>query len=209
MTDVRRLKYAFRLTHIDNIPHIVKYGLTHVASHNANPDYRTIGNSQIISRRQNKMIAAIERTVGSYIPLYLGNRSEMLYVVQHNYIESLRIPAGELIHCVVSLDELNRNHIKCLFTDGNAASSITTFYDGSKLSLIDQYIRYEDVYARNWNDKSDTDLRRRKQAELLLSDDLPSNFIAGYVVYDTNAKEKLLSYGIPNGKVIVKPDYYF
>ncbi len=35
--------YIYRMTHIDNIPHILKYGITHKNSKNANPHYKAIG----------------------------------------------------------------------------------------------------------------------------------------------------------------------
>lgn len=39
----------FRMTHIDNIPHILKYDITHKSSKNANPVYITIGDKSLIS----------------------------------------------------------------------------------------------------------------------------------------------------------------
>lgn len=37
------LKYAFRITHIDNIPYIEKYGITSAYSHLRDPGYISIG----------------------------------------------------------------------------------------------------------------------------------------------------------------------
>lgn len=45
------LKYAFRITHIDNIPHIIQYGLVRADSPNRNPDYVSIGDTQVIHLR--------------------------------------------------------------------------------------------------------------------------------------------------------------
>jgi len=31
--------YLFRMTHIENIPHVLKFGITHASSINANPNF--------------------------------------------------------------------------------------------------------------------------------------------------------------------------
>jgi len=45
------LKYAFRISHIDNIPHIMQYGLVKADSPNRNLDYVSIGDMQVIHLR--------------------------------------------------------------------------------------------------------------------------------------------------------------
>jgi hypothetical protein len=42
MSDLSKT-YLFRMTHIENIPHILRHGITHFSSHNANPDFVPIG----------------------------------------------------------------------------------------------------------------------------------------------------------------------
>lgn len=44
------------MTHIDNVPHILRYGITHRLSLNANQNYIPIGDSSIINKRNNKLI---------------------------------------------------------------------------------------------------------------------------------------------------------
>jgi hypothetical protein len=41
----------FRIVHIQNIPHILIHGITHVNSANANPNFVSIGNTNLISKR--------------------------------------------------------------------------------------------------------------------------------------------------------------
>lgn len=41
------------MTHIDNVPHILRYGITHRLSRNANQNYIPIGDSSIINKRNN------------------------------------------------------------------------------------------------------------------------------------------------------------
>ena len=77
------LKYAFRITHIDNIPHIIQYGLVRADSPNRNPDYVSIGDTQVIHLRGERTVKGYR--LNDFVPFYLGPRSPMLYVIQHGY----------------------------------------------------------------------------------------------------------------------------
>jgi hypothetical protein len=44
-----RKVYLFRMTHIENISHILKCGITHQTSENNNPDYIPIGDGGLIA----------------------------------------------------------------------------------------------------------------------------------------------------------------
>jgi len=46
-------KYLYRITHIDNIPHIVSNGITLPDSPNSNANYKTIGDRSLINTRKN------------------------------------------------------------------------------------------------------------------------------------------------------------
>jgi hypothetical protein len=74
----------YRMTHIENIPHILQYGITHRNSPNANPDYVTVGDKSLIDKRNTKQVS-IENdgtiVLGDFIPFYFGVRMPMLYVI--------------------------------------------------------------------------------------------------------------------------------
>lgn len=198
------LKFAFRITHIDNIPHILKYGLVRASSPNHADNYVSIGDSQVIDRRKGIV------KLGDCVPFYLGPRSPMLYVIQNGYNGVKRRKPTEIVYCVVLLADLIGDNIDCIFTDGHALSYLTKYYDKEYLVDIDNIINYDDVYATQWNaNEYDTDIKRRKEAELLVKDDLPISYIRGFVVYDNVAKGKLMSQGVPENKIAVKPNYYF
>lgn len=82
------------------------------------------------------------------------------------------------------------------------------FY-GNLLDKVDEYVHYNEVFAYRWDDDENLDLKRRKEAELLLKNDLPAQYIKGFVVYNIEAKQLLLSMGVNEKKVVVKPNYYF
>lgn len=46
----------YRMTHIDNIPHILEYGITHKHSKNKNEGFVAIGDQSLISNRNTKEV---------------------------------------------------------------------------------------------------------------------------------------------------------
>lgn len=62
------------------------------------------------------------------------------------------------------------------------------------------------VILQYWNIENDLELKRRKEAELLVKDDLELQFVRGYVVYNDAAKQRLKRAGIAENRIVVKPD---
>lgn len=203
----KALKYAFRITHIDNIPHIVRNGIVKADSPLRDDNYVSIGDRQVIRVRTE--MAVDDRRISDYIPFYFGPRSPMLYVIQHGYNGVQRVEPWNIVYCVIRLDDVVNNNIDCVFTNGHALSKITTFFPKECLIGIDDIVKYDDVYSSQWDIETDIDLKRRKEAELLIKNDLPPQFIKGFVVYNEEAKQKMMMMGIDENKVVVAPGYYF
>lgn len=203
----KALKYAFRITHIDNIPHIVLNGIVRADSPLRDDNYVSIGDRQVIRVRTE--MAVDDRRISDYIPFYFGPRSPMLYVIQHGYNGVQRVEPWNIVYCVIRLDDVVNNNIDCVFTNGHALSKITTFFPKECLIGIDDIVKYDDVYSSQWDIETDIDLKRRKEAELLIKNDLPPQFIKGFVVYNEEAKQKMMMMGIDENKVVVAPGYYF
>ena len=201
-----KIRYGFRITHIDNIPYINDMGFELPSSEYASPTYKPIGDSEIIGKRNTKIK---EYDLAQSIPFYFGPRSVMLYVIQHGYNGVKKQNPEDIVYCVIKIEELIANNIECLFTDGHALSALTDFYTHDKLTEINSIISHDDVYARYWISETDTDLKRRKEAELLIKHSLPPNYICGYVVYNEQAKLRLIHYGIDVNRIIVNSEYYF
>ena len=201
------LKYAFRITHIDNIPHIVRCGLVRADSPLRDENYVSIGDKQVIDLRGERVVNGYR--LNDYVPFYLGPRSPMLYVIQHGYNGVKRVEPEKIVYCVLRLDDLIKDDINCIFTDGHALSALTSYYTKDKLPQIDQIIKFDDVYSSQWNVEEDIDLKRRKEAELLVNCDLPAQYVRGYVVYNKEAKDQLIGYGIAAEMIVVARNYYF
>jgi len=52
-------------------------------------------------------------------------------------------------------------------------------------------------------------LKRRKEAEFLVLGDISPIGILGYIVCNEASKSKMMSFGIEEVKIHIKPDYYF
>lgn len=203
---MKKIEYGFRITHIDNIPYIDKTGFVLADSQFASKNYVSIGDPNVIEKRKIK-INGINLT--KYIPFYFGPRSVMLYVIQNGYNGVKKQNAEDIVYCVIKITDLIDNKTNCIFTNGHALNAFTSFYPHTSLAQLNDIVSYDDVYARYWKDDDDTDLKRRKEAELLIKEELPKEFIRGYVVYNREAKSKLLKFGIDEKKIEINPNYYF
>lgn len=203
----------YRMTHIDNIPHVLQYGIVHRSSPNRSSCFVSIGDKSLIDYRNTKSVFVGSKTIvlGDFIPFYFGVRMPMLYVIQHggNYVEKAR-KAEEIVYVVVPLKEIVESGSLYYFSDGHATDSLTTFYDANDIKELPSIIDWDAVKSRFWSgDGIETDIKRRKQAEFLVKEDLPANSIVGFVCYNDNAKSKLVSYGIVDNIIKVFPNAYY
>lgn len=204
----------YRMTHIENIPHILKYGIVHNNSQNRNPQFVSIGDKSLITFRQTKQVSVYNDgviTLGDYIPFYFGVKMPMLYVIQHggNYVEQARDP-DSIIYIVVSLQKIIKLKYIFYFSDGHATDNITTIYQSNKVSQIPNIIDWSAVTAKQWSGNIiDRDIKRRKQAECLIKNDINPNAIVGFVCYSQVSKNRLIEMSIKPDKIKIYPKAYY
>lgn len=204
--------YIYRITHIDNIEGILRYGITRRSSP-VHTEYRSIGNTDIIHARDEKIIPVNPSGhIGEYIPFYLGPRSPMLYNIVNGFgVE--KIPCRDIVYIVTSLVAIRDNGIPFVFTDGNARACVTSFFateEWDKLAELD----WELLYSQWWRDTDeDPDRKRRKQAECLIKQDLSVDMISCFCVYDEVARDRVVSivqdFDGPQTSVIIKKSWYY
>jgi hypothetical protein len=207
MVDLSKV-YLFRMTHIENIPHILQYGITHVQSLQANKSYTAIGDDSLISNR-NEFILPNGKKLGEYVPFYFGTRMPMLYVIQKGLNKVKITPAEHIVYCISSVEQMLRHGIDFVFTNGHAIEKFSSFYDASDIEKIESLIDKEAISSMYWKDGNDLDKKRRKQAEFLVSEDISKEVILGFAVYNEAAKDKLIAFGIVEGKIVIREKYYF
>jgi len=202
------LKYVYRMVHIQNIAYISKVGIVHRDSEKADPNYVNLGDISVINRRKQIKLGN-GRYISDYIPFYFGMRTPMLYVIQNGFNGVKKVSPEDIVYIVVKIQDLIDNKVKCVFTDGHAIEKSSNLYNAEYLSEIDNIISEADVKAQYWSGVEDTDLKRRKEAELLVEEDLEPSLICGYVVYNDDAKNILIGQGIAANKIEVRSNYYF
>lgn len=196
------------MTHIENIPHIIQNGITHRESEHSNKKYRTIGDNSLISTRD-KFSLPNGDLLGDFIPFYLGLRTPMLYVIQNGYNGVTSIHPSKIVYCVSSIQKIIDMEIDFVYTDGHATDSFTKFYFADDVNDIENQVDFEATKAKFWKDENDLDLKRRKEAEFLIKQNLEYNDILGFVAYNDEAKNQLLKLNVNTKKIVVKPSLYF
>ncbi len=182
--------WLFRITHIDNLDHILKYGLVTEGSPNANPRFRKIGDSSLIDYR--KELPAPDPPGGSfsdYIPFFFGPRSPMLYQIATGWEDIEKIPQSEIIYLISSISKINEHGLDFFFSDGHARSRTSHLStDLVKLDMID----WEAVYSTVWtNDKNNLQRKEKKQAEFFIKHHVPLSCIEKIGVYNQMVNKKI------------------
>ncbi len=210
---------VYRITHIENIKHILNQGITHKNSSNANTDFKSIGDVSLINTRGVKQINVdngdfsntIETIIlGEFIPFYFGIKMPMLYVIQNggNFVKKVISPE-KIIYVACSVQKIKDFNLIYYFSDGHATDYLTTFYNNEKINDLPTIIDWKSVKAPYWGGQENLNTKRKKQAEFLVKGDIPINCIVGYGCYNENSKQKLIDMGIDKGMVKVIPNAYY
>lgn len=201
-------KFLYRMTHIENIPHIINFGITHSSSANANPNFVPIGDGSLISRRSNFILQNGIR-LGDYIPFYLGARTPMLYVIQKGFNMVAPTSAENIVYCVTTIKKIIDLNLDFVFTDGHAVDSFTTLYESDNIENIEELLDWNAIRAVYWKDENDLDKKRRKEAEFLVKGDIDFSAIIGFGVFNQKAKDRLITLGVNEDRIIIKSGYYY
>jgi hypothetical protein len=204
--------WLFRIISIDNLEADLKQGL--FSKLNAPKDgIRTvIGNTEIITQRDMRNVLCFPGTVvNNFVPFYFSVRTPMLYNI-HSGHGVQQIHQKNIVYlCIPLLDLANPDFIWC-FTDGNAAKRITKYY--TNLESIDS-LDWRSIKTTDFshdNADGDEDRIRKKHAEFLVRDHVPSNKIKGIAVYNQEAKDRvqqILKELNLNLEIKIKKSFYF
>ncbi len=207
MPDLNKI-YLYRMTHIENIPHILQHGITHSTSANANPDFVPIGDGSLIATR-NKFLLNNGRLLGDYIPFYFAVRTPMLYVVQNGFNMVSPTPAENIVYCVCSVQKIIDLNLNFVFTDGHAVDGFSSQYTATDIQNIHTILDMNAIKYKYWRDENDLDRKRRKEAEFLVLGDIAHEAILGFITYNERAKITVINYGAEATNVHIKPEFYF
>lgn len=203
---------VFRMIHIDNIPHILQNGITHRNSPKANSNYVSIGDDSLIDARSAKNIKTANGNticLGDFIPFYFWVKMPMLYIIQNGYHNVVKRTPEEIIYIVCSVEDLANNYEEIYFSDGHANSAFSTLYDKTHLCDLPNVLDWNAIKATFWDGEDKRDLKRRKEAEFLVKEDVSPQQITTFGCYSESAKQKLIRYGIDAGKIKVNSQAYY
>ncbi|GAO27665.1 type II toxin-antitoxin system toxin DNA ADP-ribosyl transferase DarT [Geofilum rubicundum] len=211
----------YRITHVENIPHVLQYGITHKDSQNKSSTFKNIGDLSLIDNRSEKAVvvdngnSAFDKdlssiVLGDFIPFYFGVRMPMLYVAQHggNFVEKPTAP-DDIVYLACPLSKVISSRIDFFFTDGHAFDMLTSFYDATMVNELVSIVDWDAVRSSYWGGNENLDVKRKKQAELLVARDLPPDFITGFGCYNDLAKSRLVTFGVEESKIKVIPKAYY
>ena len=205
--------YCYRICHIDNLAHILKFGLCTQHHVNANPTYKSIGNPDIIGDRDKKLVKIPGYgVIGDYIPFYFTPKSIMLLNIITGYRKPLvpQLPKEDIIIFCCLIEDLGKDGRRFFFTNGQASTTSTTkhYNDLKYISEID----WISIHSSNFDKQDDPDRPRRYQAEILVHHHLPVNSLSSIIVYNENAaslvRDALVQAGIVLNVYIVPKAYF-
>lgn len=210
MADLKQT-YIFRITHVDNLPFIVRTGLLHAPLHpDADPNYVQIGDRQLTSKRgQTPVPVGPGGTFRDYVAFYFGPRQPMLYCIKHGYNEVIQRPMSEIIYLVSSVETVTNAGMDFVFYDGHAYDGFSTPYDDlAHLSEVDM----KAAYASQWTNSPDPQYKRKKQAEFLVHREVPFTSIAHILTYDPASEQTvkgMLQGSVHQPTIQSRPNLYF
>ncbi|MDD9983411.1 MAG: DUF4433 domain-containing protein, partial [Gammaproteobacteria bacterium] len=178
----------FRITHIENVPWILNNGLHCKSSGILDPNFVTIGNPELISKRTSRDVPiAPGGTLSDYIPFYFTPFSMMMYNIHTGYGGIRQVCNADIVIMVTSLRKLAEQGIPAVYTDRHAYLRTACFF--SSLNDID-VIDWQLLRARDFRrDNEDPEKTDRYQAEALIYSHLPVELLSGIVSHGEDQKE--------------------
>lgn len=200
----------FRIVHRENIEALLEDGLHCRSSAKAKRPYVQIGNSELIDKRQGRVIEYPPGgTLSDYVPFYFTPFSPMMYNIKTGYNGIQRRENDDIVFFVSSLNKLVEKGLTFVYSDRHAYLRFAQFTADMKQlpTWIDWKILQEKDFRRGDVDKFD-----KYQAEALVHNCVPVNGLLGMACHSEAVKaeiEKRLERLDLDMKVLTKRDWYF
>lgn len=200
----------FRIVHRDNLPWLFVHGLHCRNSATQMPDYRVIGNPDLIDKRRHHPVPVSPGgTLGDYVPFYFTPWSKMLFnIVTGRGVP--RLPKEEIVFLVTNFHWLAKQQQRFVFTDRHALLNAANYY--AELADL-RHIDWALLQSRDFRlDPDDPEKGARYQAEALVHSRLPITSLTGLVCY-TPAMENAVKHELAARNlalpVVTRPAWYF
>ncbi len=115
--------FLFRITHIANLPWLLKNGLHCANATITDPNFVAIGSPSLIaSRAHRQVLISPHGTLSDYVPFYFTPKSPMLLNIKTGYNNITSRPNQDIVILVAKFETLRREEVTLLFTDRHAAN---------------------------------------------------------------------------------------
>lgn len=201
----------FRITHIDNVPWILKHGLHCRNSPVKDANYVNIGNPDLIGMRATRPVpVGPSGTLADYVPFYFTPFSIMMYNIKTGYGGIKKRANQEIVIFASSIHRVAELGIPFAFTDRHAYTAFAEFHSNiESLKKID----WDLLQTRNFrHDPDDPGKKERYQAEALIHQHVPISALLGVGCYDATTKQKLDGHIASENihlPVKITPNWYF
>ena len=167
----------FRIIHRDNLPWILDHGLHASSGQMFDPNYRNIGNIDLIGKRSRRDVkVGPQGTLSDYVPFYFTPFSIMMYNIHTGY-NVQQVPNDEILILVSSLIKISTLKLPFVFTDQHAYPAMANYYvDLDDLSEVDWNLLNRKDFR---HDPDDPAKKERYQAEALVWKHVPLDALLG------------------------------
>lgn len=167
----------FRIIHRDNLSWILDHGLHATTGAISDPNYRNIGNIDLIEKRKRRGVSVGPGgTLSDYVPFYFTPFSIMMYNIHTGY-NVQQVPNEEILIIVSSLVRMNELQIPFVFTDQHAYPAMARYYTAlNDLKNVDWPLLNRRDFQ---HDPDDPAKKERYQAEALVWKHVPLEALFG------------------------------
>lgn len=200
----------FRITHRDNVPWILEHGLHAATSKVLDPNFKNIGNPDLIGKRAKREVTVGPAgTLSDYIPFYFTPFSIMMLNIHTGY-NVKQVPNEEIVILVSSLHRIAELGIPFVFTDQHAYPVAASYF--TDLNDL-QHVDWDLLNSRDFkHDPDDPGKKERYQAEALIWKHLPAQGLLGICSYtqavDAGIRSELAKLNIQM-QTVVQRGWYF
>ncbi len=202
---------VFRITHIENVSWILDHGLHCASSAVKDPNFRRIGDPDLIEKRERREIPIKPfGTLSDYVAFYFTPHSPMLLKITSGHGGIKRVSASDIVVMVSSLHVFKEQGIPFLFTDSHAYLCDARFFeDLADLTAVDWPL----IRSRNFKYSSDDPGRKQRyEAEVLVHRHVPLSALMAVVCRSEKECETIqeqVSQRNLGLKVAVRRGWYF
>lgn len=200
----------FRITHRDNLPHILANGLHCRTSEVVDPNFVEIGHPDIIHRRASRKVpVAPGGSLADYVPFYFTPCTPMLHNIVTGWRGLRQRQRSEIIVLASALGTLEALAIPHLIADRNATLVNAVLAPGR--ALLDG-LPWDIWQNRDFKlDDKDPGKLERYQAELLVHRHLQVEGLSAIITYDGTTQvsvEQVVSAAGATVPVLARPSWY-